>query len=372
MYITKYKALYNETSRLIENQAYPQYIHFIDAVYDKVKTGFKYPVHNAFNALMDKDTITELKRIASLPGKSACFFACGNLVAPSNGCKETKQESETTYKYNVPSLAIANIYGGQCANVIGWTDNIATDASACISSFKSLFDAQVLLEHYGYDRAIIIALEEQTTNPLLEFFGSSGATLTKKRMDAEGIVPSAFDSKNGGFFLGHGAAFVVLESEKSMKETGNTPIAKMLAVTTNGESCHGAIGQRADGLGYEIAIREAMFRSGVKEFDIIKTHGTGTASNNTAEAAALRRVFSEDFIATSYKSRIGHTMGASGLIEMTMMLDDANNRLIRGILNRTEYDEQFLSHDLKMHPKNVLLLASGMGNGYAAASLEIL
>ena len=72
-------------------------------------------------------------------------------------------------------------------------------------------------------------------------------------------------------------------------------------------------------------------------------------------------------MATSYKQRIGHTMGASGLLESLMLFDDMKRGYIPGILNRTEDDDVFLSQECAVPEGYVLSLAAGMGNIYSAA-----
>ena len=83
-------------------------------------------------------------------------------------------------------------------------------------------------------------------------------------------------------------------------------------------------------------------------------------------------MFDTPFQATSYKQRIGHTMGASGLLETCLMIDDLKKGLIKGIPNRTNIDEFFLSQDNTYAKKDqkILSLAAGMGNIYAAAIFD--
>ena len=74
-----------------------------------------------------------------------------------------------------------------------------------------------------------------------------------------------------------------------------------------------------------------------------------------------------DFVATSYKQKIGHTMGSSGLLETLLLLDDMKNGTIPSIANRTEKDEVFLSEPVQKPDGLILSLAAGMGNIYSAA-----
>jgi 3-oxoacyl-(acyl-carrier-protein) synthase len=99
---------------------------------------------------------------------------------------------------------------------------------------------------------------------------------------------------------------------------------------------------------------------------LIKTHGTGTGMNNKSERAAIEGLFDE-FIATSYKPRIGHTMGASGLLETCLLLDGIKKGEIPEIKNRTERDTRFISEPQPVPRGLMLSLAAGMGNVFSAA-----
>jgi 3-oxoacyl-[acyl-carrier-protein] synthase-1 len=103
------------------------------------------------------------------------------------------------------------------------------------------------------------------------------------------------------------------------------------------------------------------------EIKIVKTHGTGTDSNNKAEGNALSHVLPDGFVATSYKPTIGHTMGASGLLETTLMLDSLRENIVPAIKNRTEDDRVYLSESVAAPDGLILSLAAGMGNIYSAA-----
>ena len=102
---------------------------------------------------------------------------------------------------------------------------------------------------------------------------------------------------------------------------------------------------------------------------VVKTHGTGTPVNNVAEKTALTNTLSE-FIATSYKQRIGHTLSASGLLETGLLFEDMAKGFIPAIPNRTDDDSVFISRDCPAPEGVVLSLAAGMGNVYSAALFE--
>jgi 3-oxoacyl-[acyl-carrier-protein] synthase-1 len=102
---------------------------------------------------------------------------------------------------------------------------------------------------------------------------------------------------------------------------------------------------------------------------VVKSHGTGTKSNNEAERNALKDL-NTHFVATSYKPKIGHTMGASGLLETLLLLENMRNGFVPEIPNRTEDDYVYLSKPVEAPKGLVLSLAAGMGNIYSAAVFE--
>ena len=142
----------------------------------------------------------------------------------------------------------------------------------------------------------------------------------------------------------------------------------LLGAYSASEASTNAIGQLEDGSGYTKAILGAIDQAKVEKGDIgiVKTHGTGTASNNVAEKNALMNNLT-NFVATSYKQKIGHTMGTSGLLETMLLLDDIREGTIPAIENRTEDDPVFLSKSAAKRDGLILSLAAGMGNIYSAA-----
>jgi 3-oxoacyl-(acyl-carrier-protein) synthase len=290
------------------------------------------------------------------------MFAAGSQGwMGTSGRYDRNTEAELHYKTKIPFLTLTNIYAGRIASIFHVHDHVSTDASACASGLKVLMDMQNLFWHYGFDRAIVLAGEDSVCVPSLEFFGDAKANIP---LDST-RVPSAFDGTNTGFHVGQGAALAVFEREHPNM---SKPMAKFLGAYTSAENNTNPLGQRPDGEGYSKAIDGALTVAKLDKRDvkIVKTHGTGTDANNKAEKAALLRSLDE-FVATSYKPRIGHTLSASGLLETGLLLNDLERGIVPQILNRTEADDVFLSYDAPAPQGPFLSLAAGMGNIYSAA-----
>ena len=363
IYLTEYRTACTEATELMEDQLYPQLVHWFPDTYAKKDSGLFYAPHVMADKVLDKNLLKHLREHPA--EKTAFILASGNAhfagIEP-----HIERKTRLSYNYKFLPMALTQVFAGRTASACGAKDLVTTDASACASSLKVMMDVSSLIRFYGFQRVIVLAVEDTITNTVLSFFGNSGAVLTTK--DDEKVLPSAFDSSNYGFHIGQGAVFAVFETEYSMKLSGHEPKARLMAAYSSSEDHNNAIGQREDGQGFRKAIEGALYHGVANKsmISIVKTHGTGTKSNNQAEGTGIRAVL-DDFIATSYKQRIGHTMGASGLLETCLLFDDMRNGYVPAILNRTEDDMVFLSKKCPTPDGLVLSLSAGMGNIYSSA-----
>lgn len=361
IYLTKYKTAASYEQVVIEDNPFPQRVHWQPDTYARAKTGMIYPPQVMCDKVVTKEIIEYVKGTPT-KGKTGFILAAGSQGWAGVRSKgDNRDEGFLHYKYKIPLVTLTNIFGGRIANSLGVTDYCSTDASACASSIKVLMEVQNLILNFGFTRIIVLAVEDQVNNTTLEFFGRSDASLLLK-YESEN-KPSAFDPVYHGFNLGQGAALCIFETDPVVD-----PAAQFLGAYTAAEDFANPLGQRPDGEGYRKAIEGALHVAKLhpSEVKLVKTHGTGTPVNNQAEKAALVTVL-KDFVATSYKQRVGHTLAASGLMETGLLLDDLKKGTIPGIPNRTNTDDVFLSYDAPAVSGVFLSLAAGMGNTYSAA-----
>ena len=363
IYMTQCRTTCTTDTTLIDDIPYPQHVHILPDTFRRAKSGLKYPPHVLIESLID-DELRSYVADNPVKGKTGFIFAAGNQGwMGNNGRYDKNPDAQLHYKVKVPFIVLTNIYAGRIASMFGVHDHVSTDASACASSLHVLMNMQTLMDNYGFDRVIVFSGEDSVNNLVLEFFGEAGASLQYK--DEGERQPSAFDDKNQGFHIGQGAVVAIFEKEHAGMAD---PLAKFVGAYSSAEDNTNPLGQRDDGSGFSKAIEGALFVAKAHQNDVrlVKTHGTGTPVNNAAEKSALLRSLNE-FVATSYKPRIGHTMGASGLLETGLLLRDLESGLVPKILNRTQDDSVFLSSDAPIPEGLMLSLAAGMGNIYSAA-----
>ena len=151
---------------------------------------------------------------------------------------------------------------------------------------------------------------------------------TLRILDSERCKP--FDEMRAGLNLGEGAAYLVLESESSVKKRGVVP---RFQIDGYGNACD-AFHQTAssdNGDGAYFAMHQAMEMAGLKaeEIQYVNAHGTGTQNNDISEGNALLRIFGQTMPpVSSTKSYTGHTTSASGSIEAVICLLAMKHRFI--------------------------------------------
>ena len=360
IWLTDYRTASTEQTHLLDDLPYPQRVHYFPETYRRTAVGLAYPRPRVADMVLDQALIQDVR---SRPGKTAFIFAAGNgHLAGLNG---KQKPTKIWYDYKMLPMTLTQVYAGRVAQQFGVEDLVTTDASACASSLKVMMDVQVLIQFYGFKRVVVLSFEDAVSNSVLQFFGESGACLTLKQEEESKVIPSAFDSNNFGFYVGQGAVLAVFEDT----DHGH---AKLVSAYSASEQSTNAIGQREDGQGFVKAMCGAMRIGNVSpdEITVVKCHGTGTKSNNLAESRAIREVLG-DVAATSFKPTIGHTMGASGLIETCLLLDAIKQTgKVPAIKNRTEHDPVFLSEDTEPESGMIMSLAAGMGNIYSAAIFD--
>jgi 3-oxoacyl-(acyl-carrier-protein) synthase len=221
LFLTHGDTAYSTKTELFDEIIHPQRVHWLPETYQRAKTGFTYAPHILADMVLRPEKISWIRENPSI-GKTAFILAGGNQHFAGINPRDSQKDTRLHYIYKFLPFTLTNVYAGRIAQQICDPDHISTDATACVSSLKVLQDC-MMLKAYGFTRFIILSVEDAVTNSVLEFFGDSGACLTKKKEDDLGIVPSAFDSKNGGFYVGQGAAFAVLMTEDEVTTMACNP-----------------------------------------------------------------------------------------------------------------------------------------------------
>jgi 3-oxoacyl-(acyl-carrier-protein) synthase len=353
--ITDHGAITSTNIELVGDEHYPAYMNVLKGYHKGVKVGMRLPVQNMADQLFRK--YPHLLDIGK--GKKTGLFV-GSGASEWAGMSRCMTEATPDYSCKVGFYGLINISAGALAHRMQIEDYLATDATACVSSLKCIQDASFLINAGIIERAVVLGWDDQINSCVREVFGKLGASISKEEYE-NGRLPSAFRKGNGGFLVGAGIGYVILEKH------GTDPIAEILGISTLLSSSSSPINVKSDGYikTMRASMKDAQIQRPISSVHVLKSHGTGTCSNNEAEGTAIDKVLPHSCIVTSYKPIIGHTMGASGVIELSMLLDDYKRNSIRGILNK-DHDPQFINKETPP-PGNIFMTnASGMGGVYTS------
>lgn len=126
-----------------------------------------------------------------------------------------------------------------------------------------------------------------------------------------------FDNTRKGLNLGEGAGFIFLETEESIKKTGNPVLAELIGWGNANDAFH-QTASSPEATGAKLAMQTAMDIAGIlpEEIDYINAHGTGTENNDNTEVKAISDLFpGKKPPFSSTKQYTGHTLAAAGGLE---------------------------------------------------------
>ena len=102
-----------------------------------------------------------------------------------------------------------------------------------------------------------------------------------------------------------------------------------------------------------------------QEIAAVIGHGTGTLHNDASELAAMNQVFTHSVPLLSIKGFIGHTLGATGVLQIVYGLEFIKRRLLppqAGLLSHAEGAEHFVSDKAQpLRSNRILSVNVGFG-----------
>lgn len=216
---------------------------------------------------------------------------------------------------------------------LGISGYINTLSTACSSGANAIMLGARLLLQGKLDRVLVGGSDALTRFTINGF---------RSLMIYDDAWCRPFDESRNGLNLGEGAAFLLLENEKSTQISGNETICYVNGWANAADAYH-QTASSPEGTGATLAIRHAIEKSRISISDIsyINAHGTGTKNNDLSESVALKNVFGEHIPPfSSTKSFTGHTLAAAGAIEAVFSILAIRHNLAYPNLNyKTEIAE---------------------------------
>ena len=201
-----------------------------------------------------------------------------------------------------------------------------TTATACSSSGHAIGEAFHLIRFGMADIMLTGGCEAPITYGMIRSWESVRVLAIGDGDPSRACRP--FSADREGFVMGEGAAMLLLEELEHARKRGAKILAEISGYGLSSDAGH--ITQPSIE-GPARALRMALEEAGTvpDHVDYINAHGTGTRLNDATETQVLKKVFGEHarrLAISSTKSMHGHTMGATGAIELaaTVMATERN------------------------------------------------
>ncbi len=273
---------------------------------------------------------------------------CGVLVGTGiGGIQEIEQQHirllnkgpRFVSPFTVPKL-MGNAASGTISMRYGLEGPNLCIVTACASASHSIGEAfyNILTERSDI---MVTGGSEAAVSPVgLSSFCALKSLST--RNDAPQIASRPFDVDRDGFIIAEGAGVIILEEYEHAKKRGAKIYAELLGYGATADAHH-ITAPPPDGGGAARAIEIAMKQAGIEKekVDYINAHGTSTQLNDAAEAMAIKKVFGQHaykISINSTKSAIGHSLGASGAIEMVATCKTMEKSIIHPTINLDNID----------------------------------
>ena len=194
-----------------------------------------------------------------------------------------------------------------------------TVSTACSSSAKAFASAERMIRLGLVDAAVVGGVDTLCDSVL---FGFNALELVSTR------PCRPFGAGRDGISIGEAAGFALLE------RGGVAPAAPQLLGYGEASDAHHMSTPHPEGLGAELALRDALARAGLEasQVDYINLHGTASQKNDEVEAALVNRSFPATTRASSTKGYTGHTLGTAGVLEAVLALLAIEHGLVPGNL----------------------------------------
>lgn len=254
--------------------------------------------------------------------------------------------------YHRPALSAKRI-----AEHVGIGGGAIVCCNACISGVSAQILADRLISTGHYDNAVVCGAD------LVSSFTASGF-LSFKSLSNEACRP--FDADRQGLNLGEAAATIVFTRADSLRE-GDW-------LFECGEMDNDAFHLSTpapSGEGARKVLEAVMKGRDASELAFVSAHGTATMFNDQMESVAIEKAGLSAVPLTALKGWFGHTLGASGVLEVILGMMAVSESVVlplRGFREIGVSGKVNVSSELRATDKNSFLkMISGFGGCNAAA-----
>ncbi len=237
-------------------------------------------------------------------------------------------------------------------------------SNACISGVSAFVVANNLIQETDLEHVLVVGCDA-----LCEFITAGFASF--KSISENECRP--YDDRRDGLNLGEACGAVLLTTDPSR---ACRPLVRLAGGAVSNDANH-ISGPSRTGDGLFFAIQSAMDQAQLEpeQIGFVNAHGTATRYNDEMESKALAWAMLDDKPLNSFKGYIGHTLGASGVVETILCLEQLRGGRVFGTRG---YEVPGTPHQLALSASGqtfglpaCVKTASGFGGCNAAIVLDM-
>lgn len=291
----------------------------------------------------------------------------------SNNSLEVYQHAQSycDRNYNlraVTPFAIPRIMPSSSVSILSLIFGIKGESydisAACASSALAVMLAARLIRSGEYDMVLVGGAEQVDWTTALGFCACRALATKYNDCPAKGSRPFAAD--RDGFVLAGGAAYMLLESEKSVKARNAKPICEITGIAGNSSASDMVVPDAGASAG---VMAKALADAGLSINDIgyINTHGTATSVGDKVEIDAIRHLVAGGKCPAinSTKSQTGHMIGATGAAEVIFSSIMLEKGFVSATINCENPDPEFSDVDIVREVRDNVQFDHALSNSFA-------
>ena len=303
-----------------------------------------------------KDAIDQSKFLGKIDtDRVGVLIGTGAGGLPETDQQASIKESKGVMRmspFYIPSM-LSNMASANISRIYQATGYNNTCITACAASTQAIGEAAEIIKNNKADIVITGGAESGICEIGMGGFSTMHALTTWKGKPSKASRP--FDANRDGFAPSEGAGIIILESEEHAINRGAVPIAEIAGFGVTSDAFH-LVQPHKEGLGATKAMKLAIEDAGLenKDIDYINAHGTSTPTNDRIETLAIKNLFGDhayNIPISSTKSMVGHSLGASGALEIIACIQSTIHDEIHPTINLENPDPEC---DLNYVPNNKL------------------
>ncbi len=241
----------------------------------------------------------------------------------------------------IPKLML-NAAGGNISIRYGLRGINYSVATACASANNAMGNAFQCVQAGVCDVVVTGGTEAAMTQMGVSGFQNMKALSMRNDEPARASRP--FDIDRDGFVLSEGAGVLIFEELEHAKARGAKIYCEVMGFGASGDAGHITQPDPA-GLGASQAMSGALNDANINpdQVDYVNAHGTSTPLGDKAETQAIKSVYGSaaaGLNVSSTKSSLGHSLGASGGIELVVTCKAIESSTIPPTINLDNQDPE--------------------------------